>query len=201
MKRSRSALLRGTVSIVIAASVLPFETASAQEAVETTDGVRLYHLMDAIDLRGEQIRLRVSIRSGDTTGGTAVFGWLQLDGPPADGPGPERRTATVRSPGWSVEEVKAVVPADAIDLLFGVGVQGTGPIWADDLQLAILKPSGVWRRLAIPNADFESVTEGGRPADWGGIDPGWEARIDRDYPYEGSGALRLERSTMGAGSR
>lgn len=92
-----------------------------------------------------------------------------------------------------MEEVRSTVPGNAIDLLFGVGVEGTGPIWADDLQLAILKPSGVWRRLAIPNADFDGVTESARPADWGGIDPGWDARIDRDYPYEGSGALRLQR--------
>jgi hypothetical protein len=196
-----SSLLRIGVPALLVASLSPLEKAPAQEAAEAAGDVRLYHLMDAIGLRGEQIRLRVAIRSGDASGGTAAFGWLQLDGPPAEGPGPEQRTARVSSPEWSVEEVRAVVPADAIDLLFGVGVDGTGPIWADDVQLAILKPSGVWRRLAIPNADFESVAQGGRPADWGGIDPGWEARVDRDYPYEGSGALRLERSAGGPGSR
>jgi hypothetical protein len=150
--------------------------------------------MDATELRGEQLRLRISVRSGDSTGNSAAFGWLQFDGAPADGPGQEQRTGSVTSPEWSVEEVRAAVPEDAIDLLFGIGLEGIGPIWADDLQLAILRPSGVWRRLAIPNAGFEAVAEGGRPADWGGIDPGWDARIDRDYPYEGSGALRLQRT-------
>jgi hypothetical protein len=100
-----------------------------------------------------------------------------------------------------VEEVRATVPGDAIDLLFGVGLEGSGPVWVDDLQLAVLRPSGVWRRLTIPNADFEAVAGGDRPADWGGIDPGWEARIDRNYPYEGSSALRIERSAERADSQ
>ena len=179
----------------------PVDSTVAQEGSADSRSFRLYHLMDAIELRGEQIRLRVSIRSGDSTGQSRVFGWLQIDGPPAEGPGQEQRTAEVRSPDWSVEEVRAMVPGDAIDLLFGVGLDGSGPVWADDIQLAILKPSGVWRRLAIPNADFEAVAGGDRPADWGGIDPGWEARIDRDFPYEGSSALRIERSGERAGSR
>jgi len=164
-----------------------------QEADADAQSVRMYQLMDATVLRGEQIRLRVSLRSGDSTGESATFGWLRFDGPPAEGPGQEQSTPRVSSADWSVEEVRSTVPGSAIDLLFGVGVEGTGPAWADDLQLAILKPSGVWRRLAIPNADFDGVTEARRPADWGGIDPGWEARIDRDYPYEGSGALLLQR--------
>ena len=182
-------------------SLVPVDSTVAQEGSTESAGFRLYHLMDAIDLRGEQIRLRVSIRSGDSVGISRVFGWLQVDGPPAEGPGQEQRTAEVRSAEWSVEEVRATVPGDAIDLLFGVGLEGSGPVWVDDLQLAVLRPSGVWRRLTIPNADFEAVAGGDRPADWGGIDPGWEARIDRNYPYEGSSALRIERSAERADSQ
>jgi hypothetical protein len=186
---------------LLAASLVSADSISAQEEDADSEGFRIYHLMDASALRGEQIRLRVSIRSGDSTGSSIVFGWLQIDGPPVDGPGEEQRTAEVSSPDWSVEEVRALVPANAIDLLFGVGAEGSGPVWADDIQLAILKPSGVWRRLAIPNSDFEAVAGGERPADWGGIDPGWNARIDRGYPYEGSSALRIERSVGRIGSR
>jgi hypothetical protein len=186
---------------LLAASLVPVDSILAQEEVAASGGFRIFHLMDATALRGEQIRLRVSIRSGDSAGSSIVYGWMQFDGPPADGPGQEQRTAEVSSSDWSVEEVRALVPADAIDLLFGVGGEGSGPVWADDMQLAILKPSGVWRQLAIPNSDFEAVAGGDRPADWGGIDPGWEARIDPDYPYEGSSALRVERSAERAGSR
>ncbi|MCL7965608.1 MAG: hypothetical protein M8857_00720, partial [marine benthic group bacterium] len=189
------------IPTLLLASLVPVGSTVAQEASTDSEDFRLYHLMDAVDLRGEQVRLRVSMRSSDSTGSSRVFGWLQFDGPPVDGPGQEQRTAEVNSPEWSVEEVRAIVPGDAIDLLFGVGVEGSGPVWADDLQLAILKPSGVWRRLTIPNADFEAVAEGARPADWGGIDPGWNARIDHHYPYEGSSALRVERSAAGSGSR
>lgn len=107
----------------------------------------------------------------------------------------------VASSQWTVEEVKARVPADALELLIGVLLEGDGPMWADDVQLAMRLPDGVWRRLPIPNADCESVGSGGRPAAWGGIDPAWEARVDREAPYEGSGAIRITRSRGAPGTQ
>ena len=74
----------------------------AQETDASAETVRIYHLMDATELRGEQLRLRISVRSGDSTGNSAAFGWLQFDGAPADGPGQEQRTGSVTSPEWSV---------------------------------------------------------------------------------------------------
>jgi hypothetical protein len=175
---------------------------------------RLTQVIDAVPLRGEEIRLRVALRveeaeippcgpreaePGEIVSASdhcdpGAFGWLRLDAQPAAGPGVELRTVRVASSQWSVEEVRTRVPEDALDLLFGVLLEGDGPMWADDVQLAVRRPDGVWRRLAIPNDDFESVASGGRPAAWGGIDPAWEARIDRDQPYEGSGAIRIART-------
>jgi hypothetical protein len=68
-------------------------------------------------------------------------------------------------------------------------------MWADDLQLAVREADGRWHRLAVPNGDFENVAATGTPAEWGGIDPPYEARIDRDSPWQGSGAVRIERTT------
>ena len=186
---------------------------------ETAIG-RLTQVIDAVPLRGEQIRLRVALRvveaeipscgppeaePGEVVGASDVceagaFGWLRIDAQPAAGPGEESRTMRVASNQWTVEEIKTRVPEDALDLLFGVLLDGDGPMWADDIQLAVRRPDGVWRRLAIPNDDFESVASGGRPAGWGGIDPAWEARIDRDAPYEGSGALRIARTRTPPGT-
>jgi hypothetical protein len=181
---------------------------------------RLTQVVDAVPLRGEQIRLRVALRveeaeiplcgprevePGEVVGPSddcepGAFGWLRFDAQPAAGPGVELRTVRVASSQWSVEEVRTRVPEDALDLLFGVLLEGDGPMWADDVQLAVRRPDGVWRRLAIPNDDFESVASGGRPAAWGGIDPAWEARIDRDAPYEGSGAIRIVRTRTAPGT-
>ena len=60
----------------LAVSILVVDPAAvpAQEADAAVTRVRLYRLMDATDLRGEQIRLRVSLRSGDSTGGSGVEG-------------------------------------------------------------------------------------------------------------------------------
>lgn len=182
---------------------------------------RLTRVIDAVPLRGEDIRLRMALRleeaeipacgpqeaepgvivsaSDDCESG--AFGWLRIDGRPAAGPGEELRTVRVASSQWSVEEVKVRVPADALELLFGVLLEGEGPMWADDVQLAVRQPDGAWRRFPIPNADCESVGNGGRPAAWGGIDPAWEARIDRDAPYEGSGAIRITRTRSAPGTK
>jgi len=181
---------------------------------------RLTQIVDAVPLRGEEIRLRVALRveeaefppcgpqeaePGEVVGPSddcesGAFGWLRFDAQPAAGPGEELRTMRVATSQWSVEEVRTRVPEDALDLLFGVLLEGDGPMWADDVQLAVRRPDGVWRRLAIPNDDFESVASGGRPAAWGGIDPAWEARIDRDQPYEGSGTIRIARTRPAPGT-
>ena len=186
----------------------------------SADEGRLTQVIDAIPLRGEDIRLRMALRveeaeipacgpqevepggivGASDTCESGAFGWLRIDGKPAAGLGNELRTVRVASSQWSVEEVKTRVPDDALELLFGVLLEGDGPMWADDVQLAIRLPDGVWRRLQIPNADCESVGSGGRPAAWGGIDPAWEARIDRDAPYEGTGAIRITRTRRAPGA-
>ena len=220
--RSTASPFAGTFRSLTGVLVLACTTSPlvAQETVRPESGLsrdssvgRLFQVIDAVPLRGEEIRLRVALRveeteipqcdpqeaePGEVVGASddcesGAFGWLRIDGQPAAGPGEEHRTMRVATSQWSVEEVRTRVPEDALDLLFGVLLDGDGPMWADDVQLAVRRPDGVWRRLAIPNADCESVASGGRPAAWGGIDPAWEARIDRDASYEGSGAIRIAR--------
>ena len=204
------------------AGPLDAQESSRPAAVLSQDGAegRLTRVINAVPLRGEEIRLRVALRveeaeipacdpqevePGGIVGASdacesGAFGWLRIDGKPAAGPGNELRTVRVASSQWSVEEVKTRVPGDALELLFGVLLEGDGPMWADDVQLAIRQPDGVWRRFPIPNADCESVGSGGRPAAWGGIDPDWEARIDRAAPYEGTGAIRINRTRSAPGA-
>lgn len=71
-------------------------------------------------------------------------------------------------------------------------------MWADAIQLAQRREDGTWRRLYLENADCESVLEGGQPAAWGGIGAPYRARIDRETPYEGTGAIRIERTAPGS---
>ncbi len=204
-----------------AGSLLAQET--GRSGADLPSGVgegRLTQVIDAVPLRGEDIRLRVALRveeaempacapeeaePGGIVGASdpcesGAFGWLRIDGKPAAGPGEELRTMRVASSQWSVEEVKTRIPEDALELLFGLLLEGDGPMWADDVQLAVRLPDGVWRRFPIPNADCESLGSGGRPAAWGGIDPAWEARIDREAPYEGSGAIRITRARTSPGT-
>ncbi len=203
-------------TLAIVALLASGRPGTGQEPGPTADPAigRLYQIMDAVPLRGEEIRLRVALRVSPGESRHCVteepepsrvaapgqecessaFGWLRIDGQPAAGPGPEARTARIGADGWSMEEVRTRVPEDALDLLFGVALEGDGPMWADDLQLAVLRDNDLWRSFSIPNGEFEIMGDSGRPARWGGLDPGWDARIDRNAPYEGSGAVRLTRS-------
>jgi len=179
--------------------------APAQEAAEAPAGTagRLVRVIDAVPLRGEEIRLRLALRAeipevpacGVVGSGCdpGAYGWLRIDGPPAAGPGEERLTLPVAAETWTVEELRATVPPDALEVRFGVMLAGEGTMWVDDVQLARRMPDGTWRRLVVENADCESVAEAGRPEAWGGIEPPYRARIDRERPYEGSGAIRIDR--------
>jgi len=204
----------------LAIGVCPQAQVTAQTPVLPVSGAarqtptgRLFQIIDAVPLRGEEVRLRVALRVNESEEsscdarevepnqvmaasddcGSSAFGWLRIDGQPAAGPGKEHRTVRVAANQWSVEDIITRVPDDALDLSFGILLEGDGPMWADDVQLAVRRPDGVWRRLFIPNADCESVASGGRPAAWGGIDPAWDARIDREVAYEGSSAIRIAR--------
>jgi hypothetical protein len=195
------------IPLVVSAALCGIAPPSqAQEAAVATEG-RLMRVIDAVPLRGEDVRLRLALRAelsgvpacGAAEGGCdpGAYGWLRIDGPPAAGTGKERRTLPVAAEAWTVEEIRVEVPPDALEVHFGVMLAGEGRMWADDIQLARRLPDGTWRRLRLENADCESVLEGGRPAAWGGIEPPYRASIDRDAPYEGSGAIRIERIAPG----
>ncbi|MFO7586471.1 MAG: hypothetical protein R6X22_00205 [Gemmatimonadota bacterium] len=227
--RARRARKTGSVAAVLLLGATP---GLAQDTVRATpDEVRapevgrLTRVVDAVPLRGGEIRLRLALRaelpempacgrsdrapdpaaagSGEAWSGRlsgcepGAYGWLRIDGAPAAGPGDELRTLPVASAGWTVEEIRATVPSDALEIHFGVLLAGEGAMWADDVQLAQRREDGTWRRLYLENADCESVLEGGRPAAWGGIDAPYRARIDRETPYEGTGAIRIERTAPG----
>jgi hypothetical protein len=201
------ALLLGVAALVGAvARPAPAQEGVQGDATRATVG-RLVRVVDAVPLRGEEIRLRIALRArlpevptSRVSGGGCDPGacaWIRIDGPPAEGPGSELRTPPVASETWTVEELRTSVPANALEIQFGIMLAGPGTMWADDLQLARREPDGTWRRLRVENADCETVLEGGRPAAWGGIEVPYRARIDRDGPYEGSGAIRIDRIAPG----
>jgi len=200
---------RRVLPLAVAAAIAGIgPTAAAQETADggpvAGAGVgRLVRVVDAVPLRGDEIRLRLALRArlpevpacgpSEAECEPGAYGWLRIDGPPAAGPGEELRTLPVVSEAWTVEEIRATVPPNALELHLGVMLVGDGTMWTDDVQLARRTADGSWRRLHVENADCESVLEGGRPAAWGGLEPPYRARVDREAPYEGDGAIRIDR--------
>lgn len=193
-------LALAAATAILATPAAAQERASGMPAIHAVG--RLTRVVDAVPLRGQEVRLRLALRArlpevpacGTSEAGCdpGAYGWLRIDAAPAEGPGEERRTLPVASDSWTVEDLRATVPADALEIHFGVMLAGEGTMWVDDVQLARRLPDGSWRRLVIENADCESVAEEGRPEAWGGIEPPYQVRVDRDGPYEGSGAIRIE---------
>src|SRR5207248_272646 len=87
-----------------------------------------------IDCTGTKIELRGFLRTEDVLG--SAYLWMREDGPggsvgfkgalPANGTAP-----------WTEYAVSLPLSDDARSLVFGIILQGTGKVWADDLQVLV----------------------------------------------------------------
>jgi hypothetical protein len=94
--------------------------------------------------RGKRIRLSGWIKPNAAQFGTAL--WLRVDMQNGDyvldgmlGLSPEAIAAS--KDGWVRCDLVADVPADAVGIAFGVRMNGTGEVWADDLSITTVNKS------------------------------------------------------------
>lgn len=88
----------------------------------------------ADEVRGQRLRLSGYLKTEDVAG--RAYLWLRVDGP-------ERQTLRfdamdggpiAGTTGWQACQVVLDVPEDAVAVSFGVLLEGTGQVWADDFQ-------------------------------------------------------------------
>lgn len=101
-------------------------------------------LIRADAYRGKRIRLSGWIKPNSAQFGAAL--WLRVDMQNGDyvldgmlGLSPEAIAAS--KDGWVRCDLVADVPADAIGIAFGVRMNGTGEVWADDLSITTVNKS------------------------------------------------------------
>lgn len=134
------------------------------------------------DARGKKLRYSGYIKSDQVSDGYAGL-WWRVDGPNAEGEesafdNMEDRGVTGTTP-WKKYVIELDIPADAINISFGVLQTGTGRAWFDNLEISLdgkkyrqVKPKPVvpkrkdlaWIRAnaipfksADPNADHEEL--------------------------------------------
>jgi erythromycin esterase-like protein len=143
---------------------------------------------------GKKIRFSGSIKTADLTGGWAGL-WWRADGPKGmlafdnmQGRGP---TATTE---WKRYEIVLDVPAETVNINFGVLMPGTGRAWFDDLQVEIDgKPYDATEL-------FDFTFESGQVKGFFSPPAGYRVRIDATVAAGGSNSLLLESPVADAGA-
>jgi hypothetical protein len=159
----------------------------------------LMQLVRAADYRGKRLRMTAAVR------GNAIEGrgdlWLRVQGTesPADGPGlGGGRYRLAGSFEWRSLAIVFDVPPMADSIQWGVGLDGRGAMWIDDVRLEEVAADvplehGDQRSLALENGGFENAPD--RPTGWflsGGGSGDFEAAVDRGQRAAGQASARLQ---------
>ncbi|HKE17427.1 MAG TPA: hypothetical protein VKB80_21280 [Kofleriaceae bacterium] len=159
----------------------------------------LMQLFRADDYRGRRMRMTAAVRGRGIEGRGDL--WLRVQGveSPADGPGLGGGHDTLSgSFDWRAVSIVFDVPPAGDSIQWGVGLDGRGTIWIDDVGFEeVGRDVPLERGDALPSS---GLTNGGledglaRPAGWfmsGGASGDYEVALDRDVRAAGTSSARL----------
>jgi hypothetical protein len=96
----------------------------------------LLRSIDAVPYRGRKVRLRAALRTEPAGGEDRLQLWLRVD---REGNRPgffdNMADRPIRRRDWSEAEIEGEVASDARTIVYGLLVIGTGPAWADDINV------------------------------------------------------------------
>ncbi|MEM6471112.1 MAG: S41 family peptidase [Planctomycetota bacterium] len=147
----------------------------------------LLQVVDARELRGEEIRLRFKAKMNGPNG--RLQGWFRIDREAKEmGLFDNMQDRPITKREWLDYELAGTVDEDANQLTFGFMHFGKASGCIDDVVLE--KRSGdAWKSIDIGNGDFEAGTSA--PDRWTLTTRGYEARIEVDDVAEGKQAVKL----------
>ena len=132
-----------------------------KEGVEVADSTWASSVqsIDATPFRGKRVRMRAYLRSQASNAWT----WFRVDGTVQDGLGGlafanSQSFDSIRGPtDWRPVDLVLDIPAEAIVMVYGAGMNGKGKLWIDDVSLEAVGSSvgvtqlprdGPWRWTA-----------------------------------------------------
>jgi C-terminal processing protease CtpA/Prc len=149
--------------------------------------------IDAKDLRGKEIRLRVYVKAQVEGPGNHGLLWLRVDRENKQiGFFDNMGDRPILSDKWAEYEIKGRVDEDALMIFFGSILNGTGNLWLDDFRLLALSGDNQWEPVSIDNPGFEMDEEGQKPKYWGAQGQGYRYEVQKQSSPVGEKCLSIE---------
>jgi C-terminal processing protease CtpA/Prc len=129
---------------------------------------------DATRLRGKRITLRADVK---TDRGSRAQLWLRVEragGKRGFFDNMDDRPISLAA--WNAYEITGKVDSDAVRIVFGCLLMGSGKAWLDDVRMF----SGEAQKkeeIALENSDFEKDSPGVVPEAWSSISPGYTVEV------------------------
>jgi C-terminal processing protease CtpA/Prc len=157
--------------------------------------------VDAVPLRGREVRLRARVRVLATGITNRAQLWVRVDREGgARGFFDNMADRPITVPEWSAHEITGNVDDDAQSLNFGAIAQGLGSFAFDAFELSVRQEDGTWAPVEIADPGFESELpeETASPAirpqttdRWVANAAGFRMEVGSSDPFEGSRALEI----------
>ncbi|MFA4868335.1 MAG: S41 family peptidase [Pedobacter sp.] len=147
--------------------------------------------IDAKPYRGMKIRLKSSIKVAD--GGTGQM-WIRVDREnKIMGFFENMDSRPVKKESWGTYEIIGNVDSDAVSIVFGTFLAGSGKVWIDDFSLEV-EDNGKWMQIPIKNASFEDDAKS--PKDWLANAPGYQYEMVSGDATNGNYSLLIQEGSM-----
>lgn len=151
--------------------------------------------VDALDLRDRRIKLSARVKAQVDGPGNQGQLWLRVDRENRRmGFFDNMNDRPILSGDWKEYEISGKVDEDALMVVFGAIMNGTGKLWLDDFRLLVLDDDGQWQPVEIKNPGFETEEEGRPPAGWTAQVPSYAYKIQKNEGSDPGHCLLIEDS-------
>jgi C-terminal processing protease CtpA/Prc len=104
------------------------------------------------------------------------------------------RNRPITTGDWRYHEIRGEVSADAVEVVFGLFLNGPGTIWVDDFQIyAYDKTNSSWESITIDNPGFEKDEDRAWPQHWVSRPiPSYAVKVTAETAAKGKKSLAIK---------
>lgn len=153
--------------------------------------------IDAAACRGQDIKLKASVRIDGKESQRRGYLWLRVDRP-NNRPSflDTMRDRPIRSSQWKEYEITGTVASDAVFIAFGGILENGESLALDEFELLARDKKGKWKPLPIQNPGFEAGESDKTPEGWAPLSRGYQYRISEQNPAAGKKCLVIQPPTI-----
>jgi len=153
--------------------------------------------IDASACRGQNIKLKASVRIDGKESQRRGYLWLRVDRPNNRASFLDSmRDRPIRSSQWKEYEIVGTVAPDAVFIAFGGMLENGEKLALDGFELLARDKKGKWKPVTIQNSSFETGAPDKAPEGWTALSRGYHYGISEQNPAEGKKCLVIEPATI-----